>query len=368
MIREAEAILARVREKLARHRADHAELVQTIATEEAEEAKWVTFLEAARDLAARAPVPTPSGAPDFAKESQQTPSEQAARPMAPPPGRIKQPYGFWTTVVDTCVDMLRQRGKPMRTKALLEELEKNGVVFNVADPLVGLSNKLSKSRLLRRHDLLGWFLTEWPEPPPSQRNTVEQRLALLRALDQQQPTEQRDGEEKPFFGKSLGAAAVEVLKRHGKPMGVVAIAKVLADGGFPFTHKDHSAAVQGALKRRATGADSAQDVFRVSPGTYAMKIWYPPEVREVLEANPEGMPGRDKQAHLEATRAAVQAAKQNGVRFGALPKLSEEEMTRARRMITDGTHPKDVARAFGVSTTSVLKWVRKWEEQARTLN
>ena len=210
---------------------------------------------------------------------------------------------------------------------------------------------------------------EWPEPTRTSRST-EDALRVLQAPnnvpsnlgDQQESQMDAQTQDKAFFGKGLPEAATELLIKHAKPMGNAEIAVALADAGFPFTQKNHATAVEGALKRRL-GSDG--DVARVAPGTWGLVRWFTDEQVNEFAQTVGGMPGRDAQAHLNATRAAVRAARARGVRFGRRPALDDEQMARARQLVSEGATPKEVADSLGMHRNTVLKWVRKWDQEVR---
>jgi DNA invertase Pin-like site-specific DNA recombinase len=58
----------------------------------------------------------------------------------------------------------------------------------------------------------------------------------------------------------------------------------------------------------------------------------------------------------ERTRAGLDAAKARGVRFGRKPKLSEEQIIHARKLIKAGKHSRaDIARFFNAGRKTLYR-------------
>ncbi len=57
----------------------------------------------------------------------------------------------------------------------------------------------------------------------------------------------------------------------------------------------------------------------------------------------------------ERTSAGRSAAQERGVRFGRPPKLNEEQLTLAHRLLQEGKAVRDVARAFKVHRTTIYR-------------
>lgn len=81
--------------------------------------------------------------------------------------------GITRTAVDTTIAILRERGQPMHTRPLLDELTRRGIVVGGSNPVANLSGFLSRaSDKLRNSRTYGWSLREWGEPgddqPPSE--------------------------------------------------------------------------------------------------------------------------------------------------------------------------------------------------------
>lgn len=361
----AEADMAQLQKEVDHLRMQRAAIDLRLAEIEATRTKIANFLDVAKTYAAGRAIISAASA-EAGALVEHPPEFEAARSPT-----VRQPYGYWPKVVEAAIDILRTLGMPLHTRQLFIELQKRGFAFTVKDPLINLSNKLGKSPLLRSHGTLGWHLVEWPEPTRTSRST-EDHLKLLRApngvsadLGSRQETQvdtQPQGEA--FFGKGLPEAATELLIKHAKPMGNAEIAVTLAEAGFPFTQKDHATAVEGALKRRL---GSNGDVARVAPGTWGLVRWFTDEQLNGFTQNLGGMPGRDAQAHLDATRAAVQAARARGVKFGRRSKVDDKQMARVRQLISEGTSPKDVAHSLGVRPALVRKWIRKWAQEKENM-
>jgi DNA invertase Pin-like site-specific DNA recombinase len=57
----------------------------------------------------------------------------------------------------------------------------------------------------------------------------------------------------------------------------------------------------------------------------------------------------------ERTRAGVKAARGRGVKFGRKPKLTPQQIDRARKMIDAGERREDVAALFNVDRTTLYR-------------
>lgn len=94
--------------------------------------------------------------------------------------------GRSAAAADIAVSIITERGHPVHTRELLEELEKRGVTFDTTNPVTNLSSALSRSPLLVGNRSEGWSLTEWKE---SRRTEAEDDLphgfarASTRVLD-----------------------------------------------------------------------------------------------------------------------------------------------------------------------------------------
>jgi hypothetical protein len=362
----AEADMAQLQKEADHLRMQRAAIDRRLAEIEATRTKVAIFLDMAAAYAAgRAVTSAASVQADLLAEH--SPEYVTARSPS-----ARQPYGHWPKVVEASIDILRKLGKPLHTRQLFTELQKRGFTFTVKDPLINLSNKLGKSPLLRSYGTLGWHLVEWPEPTQTTRST-EDRLKVLRALndvfpdlgDQKESQTDTQTQDQAFFGKGLPEAATELLIKQAKPMGNAEIAVALAEAGFPFTQKDHATAVEGALKRRLS---SDGDVARVAPGTWGLVQWFTDEQLREFAQNLGGMPGRDAQAHLDATRAAVQVARARGVKFGRRPTFDDDQMARVRQLINEGTSPKEIAHSLGVRPALVLRWIKKWAQEKERMS
>lgn len=362
----AKADMAQLQKEADHLRMQRAAIDRRLAEIEATRTKLTNFIDIAETYAAGRAV-TSAASVQADSLAEHSPEFVSARSPS-----ARQPYGYWLKVVEASIEILRATGKPLQTRQLFIELQKRGFTFTVNNPLVNLSNKLGKSSLLRSYGTLGWHLVEWPEPAQTSRS-AEDRLKVLRALSdvstnlgsRQQPQMDTQTQDKPFFAKGLPEAATELLMKHAKPMGNAEIAVALAEAGFPFTQKDHTTAVEGALKRRLS---SDGDVARVAPGTWGLVRWFTEEQLNELAQNLGGMPGRDAQAHLDATRAAVQVARARGVKFGRRPTIDDEQMARVRHLIKEGTSPREIAHSLGVTPKTVFSWIRKWAQETESVS
>ncbi len=57
----------------------------------------------------------------------------------------------------------------------------------------------------------------------------------------------------------------------------------------------------------------------------------------------------------ERTRAGVKAARTRGVKFGRKPKLTQQKIAQARKLIAQGERPQDIAASFHVGRTTLYR-------------
>lgn len=335
-VEEVEAVLARAEEEAAKLRGRLHELESNIA-------RLRVYLDKARA--------------DEARRTSNVPTQ---------PANVRLPRGALKAAGEEAIRIIRESGKPWHSRDLLKEVRRRGFHVGSANPLVALSNHLGRTGVLRSHPRTGWHLKEWPElPDPS-----EERLAILRAqlahgqaevgtaLAQVPPDSENEAD--PFYGKGLPEAGALVLSKVGRPMRNAEIADQLSADGYQHTQKDAPGAVESAMRRRAR---SPGDVVRVAPGTWGMVAWYTQTQLDEIARSMSGVPGRNFREHLENTRAGVEKAKERGVRFGRLPKTDPLQLAKARQFITDGVPPRDVAKLFNVSPSTVYRWVAMWAEE-----
>jgi hypothetical protein len=315
-------------------------------------------------------------APGRATDQATTEPAVASPPAAQRPPVVRVPRGTMIRAADVCVDILRQTGRPWRTRELLAELERRGVAVGGLDPASNLSNRLGQCPdKVRSHNILGWHLAEWPDFPVPD----EERIAGLRAQIQEDADAKRRALPKPatlteakkraFYGMSVPDAAISVLSERERPVGNVEIASALEEAGFPFKG-NLVGAIETSLRRRldSTGEVArAAPIVRVAPGTWGLASWYTDEEIKQFAEKLAGqkMPGRDYAAHKMSVQAAVQAALVRGARFGRRPKLNDEQTAIAKQMAAAGAAAKDIAGAFGVTSATVVRWKKKWAAAER---
>jgi DNA invertase Pin-like site-specific DNA recombinase len=65
----------------------------------------------------------------------------------------------------------------------------------------------------------------------------------------------------------------------------------------------------------------------------------------------------ERELTVERTRAGLEAARRLGRVGGRKRLMSEKKMTAARNLLDQGTPPKDVAHAVGVSVPTLYRWL-----------
>lgn len=73
--------------------------------------------------------------------------------------------GKSAAAAEIVAEILSQRGHPIKTRELLEELRARGVTFDTPNPVTNLSSALSRSPLLIGSRAEGWSLREWKDDP-----------------------------------------------------------------------------------------------------------------------------------------------------------------------------------------------------------
>lgn len=90
---------------------------------------------------------------------------------SPPTGGRPSGVGVTAQAVEISKAAIRERGKPIHTRELLEILAEQNVVIGGANPVANLSGFLSRSHDLKNSRKYGWGLAEWQtedEAPSSQ--------------------------------------------------------------------------------------------------------------------------------------------------------------------------------------------------------
>lgn len=65
----------------------------------------------------------------------------------------------------------------------------------------------------------------------------------------------------------------------------------------------------------------------------------------------------ERELTVERTRAGLEIAKQLGRKGGRKPKMTESKIASAKKLLSNGVPPKDVAKNLGVSIPTLYRWV-----------
>lgn len=71
----------------------------------------------------------------------------------------------------------------------------------------------------------------------------------------------------------------------------------------------------------------------------------------------------EREIIAERTKAGIRAAKQRGVRLGRRRALSADQISKARKLIEAGDRPASVAKAFGVSDSTLYRAFNREEQK-----
>jgi hypothetical protein len=115
------------------------------------------------------PAPTEPEPPVATSGSNGSPS--AAAPRSRPRTERTQ------AILDLAVYIIRERGGPVPTSAVLEEIQKRGVTVHGHRPANNLSAILSYSKLFQSHGRAGWTLADPSAPAKNTEAEDEPRLA-----------------------------------------------------------------------------------------------------------------------------------------------------------------------------------------------
>jgi hypothetical protein len=91
---------------------------------------------------------------DYNAVSSEEPARHAADPKAPQGGMSGR-------AVKECKAILRERGRPVKTKELFDLIQQRGIRLGGANPCQALSGYLSRSEGLISDRTVGWSLEEW---------------------------------------------------------------------------------------------------------------------------------------------------------------------------------------------------------------
>lgn len=65
----------------------------------------------------------------------------------------------------------------------------------------------------------------------------------------------------------------------------------------------------------------------------------------------------ERELTIERTRAGLEIAKQLGRKGGRKPKMTESKIASAKKLLSNGVPPKEVAKNLGVSIPTLYRWV-----------
>lgn len=65
----------------------------------------------------------------------------------------------------------------------------------------------------------------------------------------------------------------------------------------------------------------------------------------------------EREMIVERTRAGLDVARQLGRKGGRKPKMTDSKIESAKKLLTSGVPPKDVAKNLGVSVPTLYRWV-----------
>jgi hypothetical protein len=104
--------------------------------------------------------------------------------------------------VRVVVDILRERGRPIKTKDLVDELERRGITTGGKIPVTNLSSALSRFKQLLSADRSeGWSLNEWSvpqianngEPKPADAKITSDTASELSQVEVSPDPQSQDG-------------------------------------------------------------------------------------------------------------------------------------------------------------------------------
>jgi hypothetical protein len=254
--------------------------------------------------------------------------------------------------------------------------------WSLAQVLESVVKGLMPSELLKKlHDTFCDAVLDAGTPTEAERVIIDGAIALLAkgirsqerskggahaaaVLADVQTTILNAPEKSPFYGMGLKDACFEQLNRVPRKSAQTCkeIWDALAEAGFQSAHNDPVHAVLNALSRRAA---KHRDVLLVGGGKWGLKIWYTDAELDEIKQSLGGMPGRDRGAHSERTRAGMLLAKRNGARLGAKLIMTAEKIKEAEQMLIAGKTVAEVATKLGVTRQSI--YVKFNQDQIREL-
>ena len=139
----------------------------------------------------------------------------------------------------------------------------------------------------------------------------------------------------PYYGKSLAAAAVMVMRSEKQPLTASSIARIMKDGGWRFTSSNPPLALSWALRHHR---DKTGELVTI-PG----QKW------DFTEARPNS-------ELVSKTAAGLQAARDRGVKLGAPRRMTEKMVDKMREMLGRGATNAEVAAALDVAEITVKRY------------
>jgi PLD-like domain/Homeodomain-like domain len=156
-------------------------------------------------------------------------------------------------------------------------------------------------------------------------------------------------EDEPMFGgRTLTDAAMDCLRRAGRPQPATDIFRALQEEGYvPSTRSTKPyKPVYNALLKRETGIG---DVFRSGPGLWNLAEWYSPEEAELLKRQHI----KAAEEHIERTKRGIREAQLRGQKIGAPGVVTDEMKARALQLHREGWSASEIADLLNVTRQTI---------------
>lgn len=154
-------------------------------------------------------------------------------------------------------------------------------------------------------------------------------------LTLQTPTAKVIGPESPFYGKSLGAAALAVLASEKEPLTAGYMVHVLREAGWNFTSRNPPLTLYWALR---DVTNKTGEVVTIPGSKWALTS------------------SRPNAAHVAKSVAGLVRARERGVALGAPRRMTDDMLIVMRRMLAEGRTIVKIAEILGVSKVTINRY------------